>query len=46
MLVEFKLAFAIDACKLTAELFNFICAHTAIGFEILKIRQCDYGERL
>lgn len=42
--MEFKLVFALEAYKLTAELLNFICAHITIGFEVLKIRQCDYGE--
>lgn len=46
MLVEFELVFAIDAYKLlTAELLNFIWVHINIGFEILKIRWCDYGKK-
>lgn len=45
MLVEFALVFATDAYKPNAELLNFMCAHITIGFEILKIRLCDYGEK-
>ena len=49
LVLELKAVFAIDAYKLTsevpAEVLNFMCAHTTVGFQILKIRQCDYGEK-
>lgn len=49
LVLEFKSVFAIDAYKLTsevpAEMLNYICAHTTLSFQILKIRQCDHGEK-
>lgn len=49
LVLEFKSVFARDASKLTpevpAEELNFICAHTTVGIQILKIRQCDCGEK-
>lgn len=45
--LEFKSVFAVVAYKLPselpAELMNFIFAHTTVGFQILKIRQCDHA---